>query len=310
MTQELQGGIHISFNKTLYNTVKEAIKYDFKSIQFFCGNPYSPKRTRITDEDIEKTNELLQKHPMHIFTHYPYVINLCGSVKEIAWDLCDCIKKCKCENDIKDEDIKLPSSKFLFGLSELEYEVNMLAKLTNAISTGVVIHPGSYANTNKGIKAIAKSINHLSFNSNSKLLLENCAGEGTKIYKNLSELKCIYKFLSKKSRQHTGVCIDTAHLQGVGEYDFSKNDEIDRFITEFMDKIGIDRLKLIHLNDSKAKLGSRKDLHENLGEGEIWKDNTDTLLYLLEKIKYLEIPLVLETPSKYIDRDIEIIQNI
>ena len=91
------------------------------------------------------------------------------------------------------------------------------------------------------------------------------------------------------------VCLDTAHIYGYGEYNIEHLDEMIRMFQEFQDIIGIDKLKLIHLNDSSAACKSRKDRHELIGEGLIWSNNKDSLKYLLDFADKHKIPLVLET---------------
>jgi deoxyribonuclease-4 len=81
----------------------------------------------------------------------------------------------------------------------------------------------------------------------------------------------------------------------VGDYDFSKREDIDKFFTDFTDTLGMDKFTLLHLNDSKTPLKSRVDRHESLGEGYIWNGKMECLKYLLDKCKTFEIPAILET---------------
>jgi deoxyribonuclease-4 len=91
------------------------------------------------------------------------------------------------------------------------------------------------------------------------------------------------------------ICIDTAHLWGVGEYDLRDVDEIDRFIDD-MERYGImDRWKLLHLNDSGVPFGSHKDRHASIGTGYIWNKNVTSLIYLLDKCNRFGINIVMET---------------
>ena len=90
------------------------------------------------------------------------------------------------------------------------------------------------------------------------LLLENCAGEGNKLCKTFKELNNVIQGVSKDKRNHIGVCVDTAHIWGQGDYDISKIEEVDRMFAEFDNEIGMKYFKLLHLNDSEVKLGAKK----------------------------------------------------
>jgi deoxyribonuclease-4 len=247
------------------------------STQFFMGNPKSYTRQRILDSDIEESNILIDRFPMNIFTHFPYIANLNGSVSSLAW-----------KGDSKTD--KVTS----LMLGELEYELSILSKLNSNV-TGVVIHPGCYPDRLQGLETIAKSINKINFKGKSKLLLENCAGEGRKLCKNFSEFKTVYNLVNSEKLKNVGFCVDTAHIWGEGLYDLRSIDEIKRMFFEFDNEIGIDNLTLIHLNDSEVPFGSKKDRHAVLGTGYIWSDDVSSLLYLLNYCKEKNIPMILET---------------
>lgn len=274
-------GSHISFEKKINATLHQAIEYGMHSLQFFLGNPKGFKRAVISDSDIKESIETLGKFPMNVFTHYPYVVNLCGSKDTLSWK--------------KDEK---QTAKTKLQLQGLQYELDTLSKLKidDSKTTGVVIHPGNHVKRKKGLRAIAKSINTLNFQK-SMLLLENSAGAGTSLATTLKEIKYIIDHVKDSKKDHIGVCIDTCHLYAYGEYDFSLISEIERFFTEFGDMIGVDKLKLIHLNDNneKAMKGSKKDRHEIPGLGLMWKEDCSALVYLLDKCEQLKIPCVLES---------------
>lgn len=273
----LLGG-HLGFSNTVFPTVEEAVSNDMKSVQFFLGNPKSFTRTRLSSKDIVKTFELSSAHNINVFSHYPYTCSLCGSVASLAWN-----------GDAAQD------SKTTKILSELEYELNTVAKLSH--SNGVVIHPGSNKNTNDGLDAISKSINKINFEKNATLLLENSAGEGSKLCKNFQQIAQVLKSIEPCKSENVGVCVDTAHIWGAGLFDLSKCDEIDKMFHEFDKYIGLHNFKLLHLNDSAVPLGSKKDRHECLGYGSIWKDDDKSLKYLLTKCAEKKIPIILETPN-------------
>lgn len=276
---DIKAGAHLSFKKNIYDTVISSIKNGMYCCQFFMGNPKGYKRQIIKESDINNVKDILEKFNMDIFSHFPYIANLNGLKSQLSW----------CGSTEVDE-------KLLYVISQLEYELEVLSKFKNKNNTcGVVIHPGCYKDTELGLKTVAKTINKINFPKKSLLLLENCAGEGVKLCKNFKEIKIILDNIDKNNIKNVGVCVDTAHIWGQGDYDLREIKEIDRMFKDFNEIIGIEKFKLLHLNDSKVKFGSKKDRHELLEKGEIWKNNNKSLIYLIKKCKENEIPIILET---------------
>jgi deoxyribonuclease-4 len=274
-------------NLKLTNTIKNGIKWGMYSIQFCLGPMQSYTRSKINKKDIIEAVKLQTKYGINVYSHMPYVYNLCGSAKCLAW------------NGNKEQD-----NKTLRMIKSMEYELDILSNFNKGkYRSSCVIHPGSLDKASKdtkilqkGIETIAETINKIKFPEKSMLLLENSAGEGNKIAKNIDELVKIYELV--KSKENVGVCIDSCHMFGAGLYNMGKICDVDNFLKEFDSKLGLDKLKLIHLNDSMEKFGSKKDRHELIGRGYIWQDNLDVLRYFLDKTKY--IPTVLETsPTDY-----------
>ena len=273
----LDVGSHMQWCGTLEKTLLNSINHGMYSIQFFLGSPQSFNRTRVTTEDINKTQQLNQRFPTNIFSHAPYLYNLCGSKSSLAWATDD-----------------TQSNKTRHILSELEYELGVLANFTEK-RNGVIVHPGNYTDREIGLETISKSINKINFPKNSKLLLENSAGQGTSLATTFEEIRKIIDNVNENNKKHIGVCIDTAHIFGYGSYDLSKINEVERMFTEFNKIIGIKWLDLIHFNDSSVKLGSKKDRHELIGNGYIWGEDLSSCIYLLGRCCKLGIPMVLET---------------
>lgn len=272
-------GSHTSFSKKILPTIEEAIKYGMYSCQFFMGNPRSYNRQRISQEDINDVKRVLLRFPLNVFTHFPYIANLNGSVKSLAWS--------------GDDDIDMKLSRVL---KELEYELSIISNFSNDnTKTGVVIHPGCYQDRDVGLDTISKSINMINFTGDAKLILENCAGEGRKLCKDFPEIARVIRGVEKDKKKNVGVCVDTAHIWGVGDYDLRKSSEIDRMFFEFEENIGIEYFSLLHLNDSKVEFGSKKDRHTCLGTGYIWGNDFESLIYLLNKCRDNDIPMILET---------------
>jgi deoxyribonuclease-4 len=273
---DIKLGGHIGFSKEIFPSIENAIENDMKSFQFFLGNPKSFTRQRLSKEDIVSTYKLASKNDINVFSHYPYTASLNGSVTSLAWN----------GDEVQD-------AKTTKILSELEYELKTLSHLSPV--NGVVIHPGSYKKTKEGLETISKSINKINFSKNSKLLLENCAGEGTKLCKNFFDIAKVFGGIDSSKKDNVGICIDTAHIHGSGIYNLSKQDDVDKMFYEFDKHIGLDKFNLLHLNDSMVALGSKKDRHECLCEGCIWKEDNTSLKYLLTKCGEKKIPIIIET---------------
>jgi|UniRef100_A0A6C0LVN2 apurinic endonuclease APN1 len=269
-------GEHISFLGGIKPTLYQAITKGMYCMQIFMGSPRSYKRNYIFDEDIEDCKKLLERFPTHIFSHFPYIANLAGKSNKngLAWD----------------GDSTIDNSVYIM-LNGLEYELDVISR----IGKGVVIHPGSFPDRDLGHKAVAKTINKIKFTENGMLLLENCAGEGNKLCRDFTEIQFVLSHLTESQVKHVGVCVDTAHIWGCGDYDLREPEEVCRMFTDFDNIIGLNKFKLLHLNDSKVFMGSKKDRHADIGVGEIWKDDYSSLLVLLDLCESNEIPVILET---------------
>lgn len=263
-------GTHIPFLKTLSKTLLCAISSGMYSFQFFLGSPQSFSRTKLLEDDINKSLSIIDKYPMNMFTHAPYVYNIANDTKDNS----ECI-------------------------SSLEKELNQVSSFRGK---GVVLHPGSNANRKKGIIEIAKNISKIEFKENSKLILENMSGQGNMIGSYLEELRDIKLKVDEDKRSFIGFCIDTAHIWGMGLYNLSEEKEIDKMFDDINNILGIENICLFHVNDSKAKFGSKLDRHQLLCDGEIWGNGKgNALRYLLNKINFYNIPIILETdPSDII----------
>ena len=269
-------GAHLPFCKEIAPSISEAIHQGMYSMQIFMGNPKSYKRQTISEEDIEVCQALLKRYPIHVFTHFPYLANLAGRSKKdgLAWN----------GNDTVDNIMRVM-------LRGLQYELAIVAR----IGEGVVIHPGSFPDRKLGHSTVAKTINRIDFTPGGMLLLENCAGEGNKLCRNFVEIRSVIDELYDSKKSHVGVCVDTAHIWGQGDYDLRETKEVERMFGDFKEELGMDNFKLLHLNDSRVKLGSKKDRHAPIGQGEIWGDDLSSLILLLNKCKEHSIPIVLET---------------
>ena len=272
-------GAHTEFSGKICDTLKSAVMSGMYATQFFMGPRMSrAKRAVISEIDLRECEKFLARYPVQVFSHYPYCANLAGQATEDipAWtgnQLCD--------------------SGVLSTIPALEYELGILSQFSS-VNNGVVIHPGSLSDRKQGLSSIVKSINKISFPKGSTLLLENSAGQGSSLATTFEEIAYILDNVLETQKPHLKVCVDTCHIFAYGQYDLRAQEEVERMLSEFDAIIGMDKLGLIHLNDSEKKLKSRVDRHACLGQGLIWPENFASLRVLLDTVK---VPVVLETTT-------------
>ncbi len=263
-------GSHVSFNnkEQLLGSVKEAISYNANTFMIYTGSTQSTSRSELRDECTYEAYKLMLENNIdsnNVIVHAPYIINLANR---------------------KDED------KYIFYCDFLANELNRCKKLG---LNKIVLHPGSATTCTKedAIKNIIDGINYVyNKTTDTMILLEFMAGKGTEVGTSIDELKRIIEGINDKDR--IGVCLDTCHMNDSG-VDISKFDE---FLDEFDNKIGISKIKCVHVNDSLNDLGSHKDRHANIGYGTIGFNNILNVVY---NKKLNNIPFILETP--YINRN-------
>lgn len=261
-------GSHVGYKKDsgLVGSVKEALSYNANTFMFYTGAPQNTKRLPIDLEKVKEAEQLMKDNKIakeNVIVHAPYIINL-------ATD--DLVKREFSCNFLKEEIKRVETLGFSY----------------------LVLHPGSHvgAGTDKGIQNIADSLNKI-IDKDTKvvILLETMAGKGTEVGKSFEELESIISKI--KQKENIGVCLDTCHINDAG-YDLNYFDKV---LDSFDKIIGLDKLKCIHVNDSKNIMGSHKDRHENIGYGHIGFDNLINIIY---NKRLDNIPKILETP--YIDK--------
>ena len=262
MNKDLIIGSHVGFsaNKQLLGSVEEALSYGSNTFMFYTGAPQNTKRNPIKDEYTMEAYNLMKEHNIDlskVVIHAPYIVNL-GNLENFDF-----------------------SVSFLRG----ELERASLLGIKN-----VVLHPGASVSYERSdsIESIIKGLNLILDNDlDVTICLETMAGKGTEIGINLNELKIIIDRVKFKNK--IGVCLDTCHLNDSG-VDLTKFDD---YINEFDKKVGLNYIKVIHINDSKNEIGSHKDRHENIGLGTI---GFDTLIKIIYDERFKDIPKILETP--------------
>ena len=266
-------GSHVGMSGPDYylGSVKEAISYGANTFMFYTGAPQNTIRTPLDKLKIQEALQLAKENNINInevVVHAPYLINL-GNL-----------------NPEKSE----------FSYNILVNEIN---RTTAMGCRYLVLHPGASMDYDRieSLNQIARLIDKaISFNKEIIVLIETMAGKGSEVGKTFDEVAYLIDHISNKDQ--IGVCLDTCHIHD-GGYDVSNVDEL---LKEFDEKIGLDYLKVCHINDSKNERGAHKDRHENFGYGKIGFENLINFIYhplLNNKIFILETPYIkLDEKSK------------
>ena len=257
-------GSHVKFNnEQLLASVKEAITYGANTFMFYTGAPQNTKRSAINDMYTLEAYNLMKENNIaleNVICHAPYIVNLAN---------------------------RLDESKYRFSKEFLRNELDRCELLNVKY---LVLHPGS-AVGQEPLTAITNIIDALNDilkpNDTTMILLETMAGKGTEIGSKMEEIDYIIKGINLKDK--VGVCLDTCHLNDSG-INLNKFDE---YLNIFDKHIGLDKIKCIHINDSKNDILSHKDRHENIGFGTI---GFDTLINIINNPKLKDVPKILETP--------------
>lgn len=259
----LRIGCHLSSSKGYLAMGKEAVKIGANTFQFFTRNPRGGKAKPLDIADIEAYLAFAKEHGIEkILAHAPYTLNACA----------------------KDEDLRQ------FAYETMCDDLSRLEHLPEGMYN---FHPGSHVKqgVETGISYIADMLNRINEkNYRTTILLETMAGKGTEIGRNFEELQAIIEKVEDTS--HLGVCLDTCHVFD-GGYDIVG--ALDEVVKQFDEIIGLNRLKAIHLNDSKNELGSHKDRHEKIGEGNI---GFKAFEHIINHPDLRELPFFLETPNE------------
>ena len=255
-------GAHLSASKGFLHMAKEAVSIGANTFQFFTRNPRGFAAKDLNPDDISAFHEYIKdKGFAKILAHAPYTLNPCSAdarTVELALMIM--------EDDIKRMEL-LPNNYYNF-------------------------HPGSHVKqgAEKGIEMTAELLNKIiKPEQTTTILLETMAGKGSEIGRNFEEIKAIIDKVELNDK--LGVCLDTCHVYDAG-YDIVNN--LDNVLAEFDKIIGIDRLKAIHLNDSKNPFASHKDRHEKIGDGSL---GIEAITRIITHKTLRDLPFYLETPN-------------
>lgn len=262
-------GSHVSMSgkKMLLGAAEEAASYQATTFMIYTGAPQNTRRKPIEEMQIAAGQDFMTEMGIsNIVVHAPYIINLGNTIKP--------------EN-------------FGFAVSFLQEEIQRAQALG---ATQITLHPGAHvgAGPEAGIKQIIKGLNEvLEKNQTAQIALETMAGKGTEIGRSFEELAAIIDGVTLNEK--LSVTLDTCHTNDAG---YNVKEDFDGVLNEFDKIIGLDRLKVIHVNDSKNPQGSHKDRHANIGFGTI---GFEALNKIVNHEQLSALPKILETP--YVGED-------
>lgn len=257
-------GAHLSTRGGLHTVFDRAKEIDASAVALFAKNGNQWKGKELTDDDVKLFAEKRTLKP--VFTHTSYLINLATTNPE-------------------------------FHRKSIAAMIDELDRAERLGIAAAVLHPGAHmgAGANAGIDQIARSLDeiHAAIPKHKVVtLLETSAGQGSCVGCTFEELGQIIDRVDDKKRM--AICVDTCHIFAAG-HDIRDRDGYEKTVDDIERHVGINRVALFHINDSKKPLGSRVDRHEHIGEGQI---GIDGFRLLLNDERFRGIPKLLETPKK------------
>jgi len=273
----LKIGCHLSASRGYLHMGKEIISIGGNTFQFFTRNPRGGSAKPLDEADTAAFRQFAAEHGIEvILAHAPYTLNGCSA-----------------DPAIRD-----------FAARTMADDLQRMEATPGNLYN---FHPGSHVGqgTEAGITMIADMLNGLLRpEQTTTVLLETMAGKGSEVGGRFEELREILDRVTLKEKM--GVCLDTCHVHDAG-YDIVNHP--DEVLAEFDRVIGLDRLRAVHVNDSKNPLGARKDRHEKMGEGFI---GTEAILRLMRHPALRELPFNLETPNELdgYEREIRMLKEL
>ena len=256
-------GCHLSSSDGYLAMGKTAVSIDANVFQFFTRNPRGGAVKPLDLEDIAAYNAFARENGIaEILAHAPYTLNACSDKAHLR----------KFARDTMADDIR---------------------RLEHVDRAMYNFHPGSHVGqgTEAGIEMIAAALNEVLFPEQKTLvLLETMAGKGSEVGGRFEEIRAIIDKVMLQDK--LGVCLDTCHIYDAG-YDIVG--DLDGVLAEFDRVIGLERLKAIHINDSKNPFGSHKDRHETIGNGAL---GLEALKAVINHPRLRNLPFYLETPNE------------
>ncbi|QRN85975.1 deoxyribonuclease IV [Clostridia bacterium] len=254
-------GSHLSIAKGYKKAGETAVDIGANTFQFFTRNPRGGKAKELEPSDLEALKKIMEEHHFGpLLAHAPYTLNLASGKEDVR----------------------------TFGKNMMREDLLRMEQLPAHLYN---FHPGSHVKDGVvvGIERIVRGLNEVvSGRETTTILLETMAGKGSEVGARFEELRSILSELDHPEK--FGICLDTCHVYDAG-YDL--RDNMVGVLEEFDTILGLERLKAIHLNDSKYGMGSHKDRHAGIGEGEL---GMPFLLDILGHEPFEKIPFFLETP--------------
>ena len=273
----LKIGCHLSASRGYLHMGKEIISIGGNTFQFFTRNPRGGSAKPLDEADTAAFRQFAAEHGIEvILAHAPYTLNGCSA-----------------DPAIRD-----------FAARTMADDLQRMEATPGNLYN---FHPGSHVGqgTEAGITMIADMLNGLLRpEQTTTVLLETMAGKGSEVGGRFEELREILDRVELKEKM--GVCLDTCHVHDAG-YDIVNHP--DEVLAEFDRVIGLEKLRAVHVNDSKNPLGARKDRHEKIGEGFI---GTEAILRLMRHPALRELPFNLETPNELdgYEREIRMLKEL
>ena len=270
-------GCHLSSSGGYLAMGKEAVRIGANAFQFFTRNPRGGAAKPLDLNDINAFNEYRKENSIiSVLAHAPYTMNACAKdagLREFA------------KNTMLDD----------------------IYRLDNIDGAMYNFHPGSHVSQGVeiGIDYISSMLNEvIKEDQKTIILLETMAGKGSEVGRSFEEIKAIID--KTELNEKLGVCLDTCHVYDAG-YDIVNN--LDSVLDEFQKIIGLDRLKAIHLNDTKNPFSSHKDRHEKIGDGFL---GIEAITKIINHEKLKELPFFLETPNDIdgYEREIALLKSL
>ncbi|MGN7298883.1 deoxyribonuclease IV [Ferdinandcohnia sp. SAFN-114] len=265
----LKLGSHVSMSgkKMLLAASEEAVSYGANTFMIYTGAPQNTRRKKIEDLNIEAGHAHMKENGIDdIVVHAPYIINIGNTSNPATYEL---------------------------GVNFLRSEIER----TEALGANqIVLHPGAHvgAGAEAGIKQIIAGLNEvLTKDHKVQIALETMAGKGTECGRSFEEIAQIIDGVTHNEK--LSVCFDTCHTHDAG-YDIVN--DFDGVLEQFDKLVGLDRIKVLHINDSKNDKGARKDRHENIGFGKI---GFNAINYIVHHPSLENVSKILETP--YVGED-------
>lgn len=256
-------GCHLSSSKGFLHMGKEAVSIGANTFQFFTRNPRGSKAKAIDEKDVERFLEYAKQQGIErILAHAPYTLNACSA-------------------DPKTRE---------FALMTMEDDLKRMEYIPGNCYN---FHPGSHVGQGieKGMEEIADTLNRiLKPEQRTTVLLETMSGKGSEVGSRFEELAQIIDRVEQKEK--LGVCLDTCHVYDAG-YDIVN--DLEGVLAEFDRIIGLERLRAVHVNDSKNPFASHKDRHEKIGEGTL---GLEAIRRVVGHPKLKHLPFYLETPNE------------